>query len=51
MNLTVHGKQILFGVPQGYVPGHILFKIFLGGLFLTLNDIDITIVIPITIPL
>ena len=32
--------NVLFGIPQGSILGHILFIIFIEGLFFTSNDID-----------
>ena len=34
-------EEILFGVPKSSILGSLLFNIFLYGLFLFINDIDI----------
>ena len=43
-------EQVLFGVPQGSVPGPILHNIVLSDFFLTLNDIGIAMVMSMTTP-
>ena len=41
-SLVVTGTEQIFELPQGSIPGHLLFNIFLIDLFFIIEDYDIT---------